>query len=174
MKNKKSTSSSDLLNSIFEEIVQLLHWKLNFKQLIALRNIIISKSQYGWKKNTYLGKALIYHYNKSNLNRTDNIAYHHLLMAELIRNFSIANKGEYLQKCNEFRVYPFIEKSIKLSQKSSENNLSVNEVISKLKKAFSNMKDEINVENINEIKNAINQEYPICSFDDLMPKSRLN
>jgi hypothetical protein len=172
MKNKKSTSSSGILNSIFEEIIQLLHWKLNFKQLISLRNIIISKSQYGWKKNSFLGKALIYHYNKSNLNKTDNIAYHHLLLAEMIRNFSIATKDEYTSKCEDYRIYPFIEKQEK-SKSKDVLNIPFEQYIKNFKKSLAESVTD-NEDLKSELQNSIKQNYPICSFEDLMPRSRLN
>lgn len=47
-----------------------------------------------------------YHYNKSNIKKGE-ISYEHLLMAELIFNFVIASKDEYLLKCDEFNIKPY-------------------------------------------------------------------
>jgi hypothetical protein len=94
-------------------------------------------------------------------------------MAELIRNFSIATKEEYLVKCEEFRIYPFQDKIIS-NNELNQSNLTVGEVIDVMKKAFEKMEEDIINSKNDEIDNANNQDYPICSFEDLLGKSGLN
>jgi hypothetical protein len=162
-----------MIDDAVSQIGQLLHIELPINKLIPIRDAIISKRIYNWDKKSFIGKALKFHHGKANLNKIENINYLHLMMAELIRNFSIATKEEYLKKCEEFRIYPFQDKNI--SKKDlKQSNLTIEDVIDIMKKSFEDMREK-NIESKNdEINNALNQDYPICSFEDLLGKSKLN
>jgi hypothetical protein len=153
--------------------MQLLHIKLPTRELIRLRDTILSARVRNWDKKSFLAKALMFHYKNANLQGFDNISYHHLLMAELIRNFSIASKEEYLKKCEEFRIYPFQNKAIS-KMDLNESGYTLDDLLSILKTSFNEMNEQHDNEIYDEVDNAINQDYPICSFEELLGKIRFN
>jgi|LakMenE18May11ns_1017448.scaffolds.fasta_scaffold9749441_1 hypothetical protein len=177
MKNKKNNPKKSIGKELVEDtvykILQLLSIELPIEKLIILRDSILRARVRHWDKKSFLGKALMFHYQHANLSKLENISYHHLLMAELIRNFSIASKEEYLDKCKEFRIYPFQDKVI--SKKTlQQSNMTLDNLLDIMKKSFDDMNKKHKKDQDREIENALNQPYPICSFDELMGKSRLN
>jgi hypothetical protein len=169
----KTSIGQQMVDDAVSQISQLLHIQLPTTKLIILRDTIISKRIRNWDKKSFIGKALRFHHQLANLGKVGNVNYLHLLMAELIRNFSIATKEEYLVKCEEFRIYPFQDKIIS-NNELNQSNLTVSEVIDVMKKAFEKMEEDIINSKNDEIDNANNQDYPICSFEDLLGKSGLN
>ena len=166
-KKTKKSIGQQLVDDTVSQIHQLLHIQLPTKELIMIRDAVISVRARNWNRKSFIGKALKYHYSLAHLNKVGNINYLHLLMAELIRNFSIATKEEYLKKCSEFRIYPF-QDNIMSNKELKQSKMTVDEVIDNMKIAFQEMnEDEINSK-IDEVENAINQDYPICSFEDLL------
>ena len=169
----KRNIAQELVDDATHQILQSLHIKLPIKNLVIIRDRVISQRKNYWDKESYLGKALKFHYEKANLGQFENINYLHLLMAELIRNFSIATKEEYLIKCEEFRIYPFQDK-ISSKKNLKQSNMTIENVIDSMRKSFEQNNEEGIKEKKDEIKNAMNQDYPICSFEDLLGKINLN
>lgn len=177
MKKKKTKSpksiGKELVEDVVNNILQLLSVELPIKKLMILRDSILRARVRHWDKKSFLGKALIFHHQHANLSRLENISYHHLLMAELIRNFSIASIEEYLDKCKEFRIYPFQDKAIP-KETLEQSNMTLENLLDVMKKSFKDARKEHKINQDSEIENALNQDYPICTFNELMGKSRLN
>lgn len=155
----------DPIKEAIIQIGQLLHWKMNASQLKIVRDMVISSSHRNWNRKSYLGKALIFHWQKAESN-SKYIQYHHLFMAELIRNFSIATELEYLEKCKEYRIHPFIDKEEKALPPDTPA-ISGEEWVDIMKRSLDEMGEEIDKERKDEIQNSNNQDYPICSFEEL-------
>jgi hypothetical protein len=100
--NKSNLSPLEIIN----EIRSLLHIKLSTKELIEIRDIVLSKHKNSFGSKKGIKKIYIYHLNKSNINK-GKIAYNHLLISELIYNFVIGTRDEYLKKCEEYKITPF-------------------------------------------------------------------
>jgi hypothetical protein len=52
--------------------------------------------------------------------------------------------------------------------------MTLDNLLDIMKKSFDDMNKKHKKDQDREIENALNQPYPICSFDELMGKSRLN
>jgi hypothetical protein len=168
----KELSAKKIVDDAMDDILDKLRIKLTDQKLKIIRDRILWQYHLNWKKNSLLAKAFRYHMQKADLNSSE-IQYHHLLMAELIRTFSIADVDEYHKKCLEFRIYPFAIRKIKTID-TSTTKISKEEFVELMKKSFHEMLESIEKDSNDEISSALSQDYPICSFEELYLKSRSN
>jgi|688.fasta_scaffold189971_1 hypothetical protein len=174
---KKSTGTKKItakliVDDALDQICNGLSIKLPDSKLKIVRDQVISQYHRNWKRNSAMAKAFRYHFRAADIDSSD-IQYHHLLMAELIRTFSIANEEEYLLKCQEFRILPYEDRTGKIKE-STKGKLSKEEIVDRIQIAFRKMRSVINAQVQDEVENALSQDYPICSFEELAKKSRLN